>query len=43
MLRTIRNNAYLHVHATLEWIIKHAPAPVAGVGFDNGSEFMNWS
>lgn len=42
MLRTIRNNAYVHVHAGLEWMVRHAPVPVAGVDFDNGSEFMNW-
>lgn len=42
MLRTIRNNAHVHVHAGLEWMVRHAPVPVAGVDFDNGSEFMNW-
>jgi hypothetical protein len=42
MLHTIRNNAYVHVHGALEWITKHAPVPVAGLDFDNGSEFMNW-
>lgn len=42
MLRTIRNNAYVHVHAALEWMLEHAPVPVAGLDFDNGSEFMNW-
>ena len=42
MLRTIRNNAYVHVHGALEWMTKHAPVPVAGLDFDNGSEFMNW-
>ena len=42
MLRTIRNNAYVHVHAGLEWMVGHTPVPVAGVDFDNGSEFMNW-
>lgn len=42
MLRTIRNNAYLHVHSALEWMIEHAPVTVAGMDFDNGSEFMNW-
>ena len=42
MLRTIRNNAYVHVHGALEWMVKHAPVPVAGLDFDNGSEFMNW-
>jgi len=41
MLRTIRNNAYVHVHGALEWMVKHAPVPVAGVDFDNGSEFIN--
>jgi hypothetical protein len=43
MLRTIRNNAFLHVHDALEWITTRAPVPVAGVDFDNGSEFMNWA
>lgn len=42
MLRTIRNNAYAHVHGALEWLVGHAPVPVAGIDFDNGSEFMNW-
>lgn len=42
MLRTIRNNAYVHVHGALEWMMKHTPIPVAGLDFDNGSEFMNW-
>lgn len=34
MLRTIRNNAYVHVHGALEWMAKHAPVPVAGMDFD---------
>ena len=42
LLRSIRNNAFIHVHGALEWITKHAPVPMAGVDFDNGSEFMNW-
>jgi transposase InsO family protein len=42
MLRAIRNNAYVHVHGALEWMRTHAPVPVAGMDFDNGSEFMNW-
>lgn len=42
LLRSIANNAFVHVHAGLEWITTHAPVPVAGVDFDNGSEFMNW-
>jgi hypothetical protein len=43
MLRTIGNNAFIHIHGGLEWITKHAPIPVTGVDFDNGSEFMNWA
>lgn len=39
MLRSIRNNAFVHVHAGLEWIAKLAPLPIAGLDFDNGSEF----
>ena len=42
MLRTLRNNASVHGHGGLEWMRQHAPVPVAGVDFDNGSEFMNW-
>ncbi len=42
MLRTIANNAFVHVHAALEWISAQAPVPPAGLDFDNGSEFMNW-
>lgn len=42
MLRAIRNNAYVHVHGALQWMIHNAPAAVAGMDFDNGSEFMNW-
>lgn len=42
ILRSIRNNAFVHVHAGLEQIAKQAPLPVAGMDFDNGSEFMNW-
>lgn len=42
MLRSIRNNAYIHVHGALEWMRTHTPIPIAGMDFDNGSEFMNW-
>lgn len=42
LLRSIANNAFVHIHAALEWITSTAPVPVAGVDFDNGSEFMNW-
>jgi len=43
MMRTIKNKAFLHVHTGLDWITRHCPVPVAGMDFDNGSEFMNWS
>lgn len=42
ILRSLRNNAFIHVHAGLEWITKHTPVPITGMDFDNGSEFMNW-
>ncbi len=44
MLTAIRNNAHahVHVHGALEWIRGHAPVPIVGMDFDNGSEFMNW-
>lgn len=42
MMRTVKNKAFTHVHAGLEWIAKHAPLPIAGMDFDNGGEFMNW-
>lgn len=42
MLRTVKNKAFTHVHAGLEWIAKHAPVTIAGMDFDNGGEFMNW-
>lgn len=42
LLRSIRNNAFVHVHGALEWISNHTPVPIAGVDFDNGSEFLNW-
>src|SRR5665648_531249 len=35
MLRSIRNNAYVHVHGALEWMTGHTPVPVAGMDFDN--------
>lgn len=34
LLRSIANNAFVHVHAALEWIAKQAPVPVAGVDFE---------
>ncbi|ADX73350.1 integrase family protein [Pseudarthrobacter phenanthrenivorans Sphe3] len=43
MMRTVKNKAFTHVHTGLEWINKHAPIPIAGMDFDNGGEFLNWS
>lgn len=43
MMRTVKNKAFVHVHAGLNWIAKHTPIPIAGMDFDNGGEFMNWS
>ena len=43
MLRTVKNKAFVHVHTGLEWVAKQAPLPIAGMDFDNGAEFMNWS
>lgn len=45
MLTAIRNNAYIHVHGALEWMLAHAPVAVAvaGMDFDDGSELMNWA
>ena len=43
MMRTVKNKAFVHVHAGLEFIRKHAPVPIRGMDFDNGGEFMNWS
>ncbi len=42
MLRTIRNKAFVHVAAGLEWIMQATPIPVCAMDFDKGSEFMNW-
>ncbi len=43
MLRTVKNKAFVNVHAGLEWAAKNSPVPINGMDFDNGSEFMNWS
>lgn len=42
-LRTVKNNAFVHIHAGLEHLVKHLPYPITGMDFDNGSEFINWS
>ena len=41
-LRTVKNNAFVHIHTGLESIVKHLPYPIIGIDFDNGSEFINW-
>ncbi len=43
MLRTVKNKAFTHVHAGLDWVHAHTPVPIRGMDFDNGSEFLNWS
>lgn len=43
MMRTVKNKAFVHVHAGLDWVASHAPVEIAGMDFDNGAEFMNWS
>jgi hypothetical protein len=40
--RTVRNKAFVHMKAGMDWIVAHYPATVKGVDFDNGSEFLNW-
>ena len=42
LLRTIKNKAFVHVSAGLEWIEQTTPIPICAADFDNGSEFMNW-
>ena len=37
----IRNNARVHVIAALDQALTRIPFPVAGLDFDNGSEFIN--
>lgn len=40
--RTVKNKAFLHMKAGMDWILANYPLPLAGVDFDNGSEFLNW-
>jgi len=42
VLRTIKNKAFVHVSAGLDWVARELPYPVIGVDFDNGSKFLNW-
>jgi hypothetical protein len=43
MIHTIKNKAHVHVHEALDWFVKHSPVLVTEMGFDNGSEFINWA
>jgi len=43
LIRGIRNNAHVNVKAGMEWIRRASPVPIAGMDFDNGSEFLNWA
>jgi hypothetical protein len=40
--RTVRNKAFVHMKAGMDHILATYPIPLAGVDFDNGSEFLNW-
>ena len=40
--RTVKNKAFVHMKAGMDWIVAHYPLPLKGVDFDNGSEFLNW-
>ena len=42
LLRTVKNKAFKHISAGLDWILGNAVSPVTGMDFDNGSEFMNF-
>jgi IS30 family transposase len=39
--RSMRNNARVHMLASLNRAIRTIPYPVTGLDFDNGSEFIN--
>lgn len=39
--RSMRNNAHVHVLKSLDFGLEAIPFEVVGVGFDNGSEFLN--
>ena len=43
LIRAIRNNAHINIKAGMDWIRQRSPIPIAGMDFDNGSEFLNWS
>lgn len=37
----VRNNARVHIIAALDRAVEAIPFPIAGLDFDNGSEFIN--
>lgn len=39
--RSIRNNVHVHILAGLDRTVEAVPFMITGLGFDNGSEFMN--
>ena len=43
LIHAIRNNTHINIKAGMDWIQQHSPVPIAGMDFDNGSEFLNWS
>lgn len=43
VMRTVKNKAFIHMKAGMDWILASYPIPLLGVDFDNGSEFLNWS
>jgi hypothetical protein len=43
VMRTVRNKAFVHMKAGMDWILAQYPIGLLGVDFDNGSEFLNWS
>lgn len=40
--QSVRNNANVHIQAALQHAYDTLPYPMAGVDFDNGSEFINY-
>jgi len=40
--RTVKNRAFVHMRAGMDWIVAHYPVTLKGVDFDNGTEFLNW-
>jgi len=42
VMRTVKNKAFVHMKAGMDWIVRQVPWPIKGIDFDNGSEFLNW-